>query len=269
MVGYDAARPGWNGGATMALLIGTMLSAAGALALNQWRERDTDCMMERTRDRPLPSGALAPSLALAWSVILAVLGVGILAAGNNALAAVLSTSTIALYVFVYTPLKRVTRWATELGAIPGALPPLIGFAAADETISPLAWLVFALVALWQMPHFFAIGWVCRDDYREVGFPLLPAIDPTGRRTAAWSFGYCFALVVASLVPSIFGYTGAVFAVAALGSGGWMLWRAWQFVQAMRDGCSDHGHAAARRLFRSSLIYLPLVLVALVIDRCAW
>lgn len=263
LAAYAAARPAWDGIATLGLLVGTSLSAAGALALNQWWERDTDCIMERTRDRPLPAGTVAPGLALAWSTALAVVGVAVLAWMNNPLAALVSVATIVSYVFVYTPLKRHTRWATELGAVPGALPPLIGFAAADGTVSTFGWLIFALMVFWQMPHFFAIGWVCRQEYAEAGFPLLPAVDRTGAATAAWSLGYAIALLLTSLLPCVLGYTGVVFGVVASAGGAGMIARAWQFRRAHADR-----DAAARRLFRASLVYLPAVLLALVIDRGA-
>jgi heme o synthase len=261
MVAFCAARPAWDAGGAIALLVGTLLSACGALALNQWSERDSDCIMVRTRERPLPSGQLAPSLALLWSSALATTGVVLLAVGVNVVAALVSAATIVSYVFVYTPLKRRTRWATEVGAIPGALPPLIGWAAAEGTLTLFGWLLFALLFFWQMPHFFAIGWVCRHDYRAAGFPLLPAIDESGARTAGWSFAHTVALLVVSVVPWALGLAGALYGVTALLCGAWMLARAWRFVRAGEDR-----DAAARKLFLASLGYLPLVLIALVIDR---
>jgi heme o synthase len=263
MAAYTAARPEWHGFTTFALLVGTSLSAAGALALNQWWERETDCIMERTRHRPLPAGTVAPGVALAWSTSLAALGVALLAWGVNPPAALVSAATIVLYVFAYTPLKRHSRWATELGAIPGALPPLIGFAAVDGGISAFGWMIFALMVFWQMPHFFAIGWVCRHEYRAAGFPLLPVVDRTGGSTAAWSLGYSVALLFVSILPWVSGFTGPLFGVTALVGGTGLLGRAWQFWRA-----ADDRDAAARRLFRASLVYLPLVLLALVIDRGA-
>lgn len=262
VAGYAAARPIWDTVTALALLIGTSLSAAGALALNQWRERTTDALMERTRERPLPAGRISPALALAWSSGLAVSGVLLLALGTTPLAALISAATIVLYVFVYTPLKRHTRWATEVGAIPGALPPLIGFGAAEGSFSALAWLVFGVLLLWQMPHFFAIGWRCRDEYATAGFPLLPVIDHDGRSTANWSLGYSAALLLVSLLPWPLGLTGALYGLGALAAGAGLLWRAAQFRHARHDR-----DPAARRLFFATLIYLPVVLAALVVDRC--
>lgn len=261
-VAYVAARPTWSFGSSAVLLLGTALSAAGALALNQWRERDTDCVMTRTSRRPLPQHELTPAVALAWSAALAVSGVAVLAAGVNGLAAALSAATIVVYAFVYTPLKRRTRWATEVGAISGALPPLIGWAAAEGGIGAMGWWLFAVLFFWQMPHFFAIGWVCRRDYCAAGFPLLPAADRDGRRTARWSLAYATALVMVSLVPVAVGACGLIFALVATGAGGAMAYRAWQFVRA-----TDDRESSARRLFLASLAYVPLVLIALVVERC--
>lgn len=260
-IAYVAARPAANGREVGALLLGTAFSAGGALALNQWQERDTDCIMERTRERPLPAGQVAPGLAFLWGASLGAIGVVLLALGVNPAAAAWSAATIALYVFVYTPLKRCTRWATEVGAIPGALPPLIGWAAAEGRISLLGWLIFALLYFWQLPHFYAIGWICRHEYRAAGFPLLPAIDSTGGQTAGWSLGHSVVLLVVSLAPWVLGFTGALFGAVALAAGGGMVWRAWQFVRASGDR-----DAVARRLFLASLGYLPLVLGALMVDR---
>lgn len=260
-IAYVAARPAANGREITALLIGTALSAGGALALNQWLERDTDCIMERTRDRPIPAGQVTPAIAFLWGASLAIMGVALLALAVNAPAAAWSAATIVLYVFGYTPLKKYTHWATEIGAIPGALPPLIGWAAAEGRISLLGWLLFALLFFWQMPHFYAIGWICRREYRAAGFPLLPAIDQTGARTAGWSLAHAIALLGVSLAPWALGFTGAIYGVVALAGGGGMAWRAWQFVAAKCDR-----DAAARRLFLASLGYLPLVLGALMIDR---
>jgi protoheme IX farnesyltransferase len=250
-------------GHVFVVLLGTALSAGGALALNQWWERDLDGRMRRTRNRPLPREQLSPALALGWSSILAVAGVAILATLVNGVAAAIATATILSYAFIYTPLKRRTRWATEVGAISGALPPLLGAAAAGDVASPAGLILNGLLLLWQMPHFFAIGWMYRDDYRAAGFPLLPAVDATGARTGAWTFGYTLALVVASLVPWLVGAAGAILGCAATVGGAWMLWCAWLFATV-----ADDRDSAARRLFLASVLYLPLVLGALMVDRLA-
>lgn len=252
-----------DGGKTsLAILVaGTALSAAGALALNQWRERDTDAIMERTRGRPLPAQQLAPAFALGWSLALATAGVAMLASMVNAMAGALAAATIVIYAWIYTPLKRTTRWATEIGAISGALPPLIGWAAAGGSLTAFAWLIFAILYLWQMPHFFAIGWLCRTDYRAAGFPLLPAIDSRGERTAAWSLAYCLLLLPVSLLPVVLGFAGWLFGTAAGAGGAIMVWRAWRMLRDDQDR-----DTAARRLFMASIAHLPLVLAALALDR---
>ncbi len=242
-------------------LLGTTLAAAGALSLNQWWERRTDALMRRTRQRPLPLGQLSPFFALSWSLSLSAAGVVLLATFINLSSAAFAAATILIYGLVYTPLKRRTRWATEIGSISGALPPLLGAAAADNLSSPHAWILTAVLLLWQMPHFFAIGWMHRADYRAAGFPLLPATDSTGRRTALWSFGYTVALLVVSVSAWSLEDVGAVYGGTALVAGGWLLARAGRFL------FSPHSRdPAARRLFAATILYLPVVLVALLIDR---
>jgi protoheme IX farnesyltransferase len=240
---------------------GTALAAGGALSLNQWWERDSDARMERTRGRPLPAGRILPRHALAWSLVLSVSGVAALLYGVSPAAASVAGAIIVLYGAIYTPLKRRSRWATEVGAVPGALPPLIGAAAAGSLAAPAGWTLVLILFLWQMPHFFAIGWLHRDDYRRAGFPLLPAVDTDGGRTARWSFGYSLALVPGSMLPWMLERAGTVFAVATAAAGLAMLVAAAGFLRAR-----DNRRAAARRLFLASIVYLPLVLAALLLDR---
>ncbi|BET66813.1 heme o synthase [Opitutales bacterium ASA1] len=259
---YGSAAVGLGWIHASAMLVGTTCAAAGALSLNQWWERDLDRLMRRTRSRPLPRAALSHRVALAWSLALGVSGVALLAVWTTHLAALLAAATIVLYGFVYTPLKRRTRWATEIGAIAGALPPLLGGAAAGAIASPTAWVLFAVLFFWQMPHFYAIGWMHRDDYRAARFPLLPAIDESGRRTALWSFGYCLSLLAVSTVPWAIGLAGPVYGTGALGSGGAMLWCATRFVASAKHDRD----AAARRLFLASIAGLPVLLFALLLDR---
>ncbi len=263
VVAYAAARPEWELVRTLAMVAGTALSAAGALTLNQWLERDTDRIMERTRDRPIPEGRITPAQALAWGVSLGIAGTGLLLVWVNPLAAALGAATILLYVAVYTPLKHRTRWATEIGSIPGALPPLLGWAAAEGRISPLGWILFGILVFWQMPHFFAIGWVYRHDYKSAGFPLLPVLDPSGVRTALWSLAHALALLVVSLAPWALGLAGATYGIAAAVCGLGFVVLAARFL--VRTGLEPR-RAAARHLFFGSLVYLPVVLGALVVDR---
>jgi heme o synthase len=237
------------------------LSAAGALSLNQWWERQTDAVMRRTRARPLPARQLSPTMALTWSLSLGVVGVVTLLVISDVVAAGLSAATILIYGVVYTPMKRKSRWATEVGAISGALPPLLGAAAAGDVWAPAGWILFVVILFWQMPHFFAIGWKYRDDYRAAGFPLLPAIDATGARTAAWSFGYTMTLVAVSLIPFFWGYAGGLYALGAAVAGLLILIPARQFL--VKESGRD---VAAKKLFIASVIYLPIVLVSLMLDQ---
>jgi heme o synthase len=186
MAGYAVAGPGRGWSHAGVAFTGIALSAGGALSLNQWWERKTDALMRRTAGRPLPRGEVGASVALAWSVALSGAGVGVLLVGAGPAAAGLAAATIGIYGLVYTPLKRRTRWATEIGSVSGALPPLLGAAAAGHAWAAPAWVLATVVLFWQMPHFFAVGWMYRDDYRAAGFPLLPAVR--GR----WRTRRCFA-----------------------------------------------------------------------------
>jgi protoheme IX farnesyltransferase len=261
MVAYGAARPAGLAGKTFATLAGTSLAAAGALSLNQWWERRADARMQRTCGRPLPQARLGPGTALAWSLALSVAGVGVLATRVNPLSAAVAALIILVYGLVYTPLKRRTRWATEIGAVSGALPPLLGNAAAGDLWAAPGVALFVVLLFWQMPHFFAIGWRHRDDYRAAGFKLLPAVDASGRRTARWSLFYSALLLPVSLAPWALGWLGLIYGAPAALAGGAFLWCAWQFAAATGDR-----DPAARRLFRASILYLPLVLGALALDR---
>ena len=261
MVAYGAARP--TAGVILALttLTGTALAAAGALSLNQWWERRADAQMQRTRRRPLPQAQVTPAAALVWSLALAVAGVGVLATQVNPVAAAVAALTIGLYGCVYTPLKRRTRWATECGAIAGALPPLLGNAASGDLWAAPGTALAAVLLCWQLPHFFAIGWRHRADYRAAGFRLLPAIDATGRQTGAWSLFYATLLLPVSLAPWVCGTLGTLYGAPVALAGGAVRGRAWGFATATGDR-----EDAARRLFFASILYLPLVLGALALDR---
>lgn len=263
MAAFATVRPASS--AAFATFAGTLLAAAGALSLNQWWERQADAQMRRTRGRPLPQARVSPVVALGWSIGLACAGCAVLVVWVNGAAAVVAALTILIYGVVYTPLKRRTRWATEVGAVSGALPPLLGNAAAGELWAAPGMVIFGVLLCWQMPHFFAIGWRHRADYRAAGFRVLPAVDGTGRRTAGWSLFYAALLVPVSLAPWLSGELGAIYGgvVAMAGSG--FLAYAWQFFTA-----TDLREMAARRLFVASIIYLPVVLAALAVDQLvAW
>jgi heme o synthase len=236
---------------------GTALVAGGAAVLNQVFERDTDALMRRTRMRPLPDGRVSPGEARVFGVVLAAAGVGCLMIAANLLAALLALTTIVVYLFVYTPMKRRSPASTLIGAVPGALPPLIGWTAAHGNISTGGLALFAIVFLWQIPHFMAIAWLYRDDYGQAGFPMLPVIEPDGRRTGRQAIVYAAALLPVSLVPALIGLTGSAYFWIALALGVGMLWLSARFALARSD-------AAARRLFFGSIIYLPLIWIAMVV-----
>jgi protoheme IX farnesyltransferase len=238
---------------------GTALVAGGAAVLNQVYERDTDRLMRRTRFRPLPDGRLASSEARAYGLLLAATGLLMLAASTNALATLLAFTTLVTYLLVYTPLKRRTPAATLVGAVPGALPPLIGWTAANGAISPGGAALFAIVFCWQIPHFMAIAWLYRDDYARAGFPLLPVVEPDGRRTGRDAVLYTAALVCASVVPTLTGVSGTAYLTLALAAGAALFWLAVRFRAARTDQW-------ARRLFLGSIVYLPLLWVAMIANR---
>jgi protoheme IX farnesyltransferase len=240
-------------------LIGTALVAGGAAALNQVLERDTDSLMRRTRNRPLPSGRLGVAEATAFGLLLSCLGLTELAVGVNGLSAGVAALTLVSYVLVYTPLKRRTSLSTLVGAVPGALPPVIGWVAATGIINAPAFVLFGIVFLWQMPHFLAIAWLYRDDYAAAGIPLLPVLEPDGRRTGQQSFLYSAVLWPVSLMPAAVGLAGMPYNIVATVLGFLLIGLAAGFAR-------DRSMLAARRLFLFSIVYLPLLWSALVVDR---
>lgn len=242
-----------------ALLVGTALVSGGASALNQWAERDADARMLRTRSRPLPSGRLAPADAFAFGIAISVVGLVLLASAVNALTALLAAASLASYVFVYTPLKRVTPLCTLVGAVPGAIPPMMGFAAAAGSLEREAWALFAVLFLWQLPHFLSIAWIYREDYARGGFPMLPVTDPTGHSTARQSVAYAAALVPVTLLAGAFAGAGQGYLWSAVGLGA--LFVGCAVVFAVRRSL-----ASARWLFLVSVLYLPAVLGLMVLDR---
>lgn len=259
IIGYLAADPSRDIGVLSSLVIGTSLAAGGAAVLNQWIERDADAKMIRTKDRPIPSGQIIPYNALMFGLGLSIFGSYLLFAGANPLAGLLTAITVASYVLLYTPLKKLTTWNTLIGAIPGALPPLIGWAAAEGRISTLGWIIFAVLFLWQMPHFFAIAWTYRKDYQKGGFVMLSNADENGAAVARQSFTFAIALVISSLLPTILGYASLGFGAVALITGCYLMRPAWLFLIAEKKD------ASARRLFITSIFYLPALLIPLVLD----
>ncbi len=260
LVGYLAALPERNLSILFNFICGTALCAASAAALNQWLEREEDAIMPRTRNRPLPTNQIQPSAALGFGLILGLVGTLQLVYGANLLAGIIGAATILSYIAIYTPMKKLTRWSTEVGAISGALPPLIGWTAATGNISGLGWVLFGILAFWQIPHFMAIAWSFRKDYAMAGFPMLSVKDPDGGKVARWSLINTVALIVVSILPSIFGYTSWIYGVVATIFGLWFLKRAIDFLS------KPSREIAARKLFFCSIFYLPAVLFTLVIDR---
>ena len=242
-----------------ALLVGTALVSGGASALNQWAERDADARMDRTRSRPLPAGRLAPADAFAFGIAIAVVGLVLLASAVNVLTAVLAAASLTSYVLAYTPLKRVTPLCTLVGAVPGAIPPMMGFAAATGTLGRQAWALFAVLFLWQLPHFLSIAWIYRDDYARGGFPMLPVTDPAGDSTARQSVAYAAALVPVTLLAGAFAGAGPIYLGSAVALGA--LFVGCAVVFAFRRTLQS-----ARWLFLVSVLYLPAVLGLMVLDR---
>ena len=260
LMGYDVALTGPADYLRMIhLLIGSLLAAGGTLALNQYRERDLDARMDRTRARPLPAGRLQPLEAWLFGVALTLVGTAYLAALVNPLAALVTLATTILYLFAYTPLKRRTPLCTLVGAVAGALPPVAGWAAARGDVAPGAWVLFAILFLWQLPHTLAIARLYRDDYARAGVRVLPVVDPDGASTERQVVLACVALVSVSLLPAVAGWTGPIYLAGALVLG--LAFSAVGVEQALVPS-----PRAARHVLLASLIYLPLLLGLMAFDR---
>ena len=245
-------------GVAVHALIGCGLVAGSAAAFNQVSERDLDKAMQRTARRPLPTGRVTPTEGTVFATLLGAAGLTEIALGANPLAALVALVTLVSYAGIYTPLKRRTSWATLVGAVPGALPPVIGWAAARGALTTEAWVLFGIVFLWQLPHFHALSWLYRDDYARAGLPLVATGDPDGRRTATHAAGYALALLPMSFVPALAGLAGpGHLAVAGL-LGALLLVPALRF-RLRRDD------RRARALFVASLAYLPLLWISLVFE----
>ena len=240
-------------------VLGTGLVAGGASAFNQVIERVPDSLMRRTRLRPVPDGRLQPLESLVFGAALAAAGLILLGTAVNALSAIVALVTLLTYALVYTPLKRRSSFATVIGAIPGALPPVIGWAAARGALSQGAWVLFAIVFLWQLPHFLAIAWIYRDDYARAGFLMLPVIEPDGRSTARQAVFYCAALLPVSLAPTLLGLANTLYFGEALVLGLLFLGLTLQFARTRTV-------PDARRLFFASIIYLPVLWILMIAGR---
>jgi len=240
-------------------ILGTALVASGASALNQLWEREYDARMRRTQDRPLPSGRLQPSFVLWMGCGLAIVGLAYLALAVNWLTALIGACSLLTYVCIYTPLKRITWLNTAIGAVPGGLPPLMGWTAARGHLTTDGWALFGILAIWQLPHFMAIAWMYRDEYARAGFKMLPVLEPDGERTGSQAVSHTLALLPVSLCPSLLNLTGPVYLVGALALGLIFIWAAVQFSRQLTL-------ARARRLFYVSILYLPLLLGLMVLDK---
>lgn len=245
----------------LATLLGTGMVAAGASCLNQLAERETDARMDRTSGRPLPAGRVDALPAAAFGVALSLLGSLLLLLAVNRTTAVVGLVTLALYVLVYTPLKRRTTLCTVVGAVPGALPPVMGWTGASDALSAEAWVLFAILFLWQIPHFLAIAVAWRDDYARGGHVMLPVVDPDGSRTARQTVLYSAALLPVSLLPAILQMSGEIyfFGALALGIG---------FLAFGVATARDRSVAAAKRLLRYSVAYLPILFALMAADKVA-
>jgi protoheme IX farnesyltransferase len=261
-VGYFfGAKSGWNFLTLLHTIIGTGLIASGTAALNQWYERDADAKMKRTQDRPLPAGRLAPRNALIFASLISAAGFVELFVAVNPLSAWLGLFTLASYLFIYTPLKRRSPHSTTIGAIPGAMPPLIGYAAASGTLTWDAWILFAILFLWQFPHFYAIAWMYREDYERAGIRMLPVVEPDGESTARRILLYSLLLIPISLVPKFLSMTGNLYLFGALAIG-------LMFLYAGIRVSFDRTRQQARRVLLASVIYLPVLYGLMLLDRAA-
>lgn len=241
------------------LLIGTALSAGGAQALNQWMERTQDALMQRTQRRPLPSGRLHPASAQRFGLLLLVVGIVSLTLAVNPLTGCLAAISAASYLFLYTPMKRTTPLCTLVGAIPGAIPPMMGWAAARGTVGPEAWVLFSVLFLWQLPHFLAIAVWYRDDYARADFKMLPLTEPDGHVAARQMVLYGLVLLPVSLLPAVMGMAGAWYFYGAL-TGSLV------FLGVCARAAWRRSAQAARLLFRTSVLYLPVLLALLAWDK---
>ena len=256
---YLAASSPIDSIALLHVVFGTAAAAAGAAALNQWWERQLDAMMHRTKERPVPAGRMRPFEALLLGAGLSIFGVIYLLLACNALSAILAAITIAIYIFGYTPLKRTSTANTAVGAIPGAIPPMIGWAAARGTLDGGAWSLFVIMVLWQLPHFFAIAWMYREDYSRAGFRMISTDDRTGERSASQSVFFCILLLIIGALPAFLDVVKMSYVPFELALGGAFVAVAMRFLRLRTI-------ASARALFIASIVYLPLLLATLVLTK---
>jgi len=263
-VGYFFGhRHGWTGWPDFWLLlntvVGTGLIASGTAALNQWYEREADQLMRRTAGRPIPSGKLAAGDALRFGIAVAAAGFTELYIFVNPLTGLLGALTLAAYLFVYTPLKQRSHLSTVIGALPGAMPPLMGYAASYGALNSEAWTLFAILFIWQFPHFLAIAWMYREDYARAGIRMLPVVEPDGMSTGRQIVLYASTLIPISLFPVLLGMSGKIYLVGSLLLGIWFLYTGVRVA-------FDRTNARARSVLLASVIYLPMIYGLMVFDR---
>jgi protoheme IX farnesyltransferase len=256
---FFGVRDGWDWLVLLHTIVGTGLIASGTAALNQWMERDADAKMNRTKRRPLPSGQITSAKAFWFAVALSFAGFIELWLGANLLTGLLGAFTLSSYLFVYTPLKQITPHSTTVGAIPGAMPPVMGFAAARGELTWEALALFAILFLWQFPHFYAIAWLYREDYGRAGIRMLPVVDASGERTARQILFTALLLIPVSLAPTWLGMTGNLYLVGAAMLGCMYFWYGLRVSQ-------DRTRQRARSVLLASIAYLPLLYVLLLADR---
>ncbi len=258
--GHNHAWTGWPDAILLFhTVLGTGLIASGAAALNQWYERKSDSLMRRTAERPIPSGRLTANRALLFGTGLAVAGFLDLVLGVNPLTGFLGALTLGAYLFAYTPLKQRSHLSTVIGALPGAVPPLMGYAASYGALTPEAWTLFAILFVWQFPHFLAIAWMYREDYARAGIRMLPVVEPDGMSTARQIVLYASTLIPVSLFPVLLGMSGKIYLIGALLLGMWFLYTGVRVA-------FDRTNVRARQVLLASVIYLPMIYGLMVFDR---
>jgi protoheme IX farnesyltransferase len=253
------AGTSWTWITLLHTLLGTALIASGTAALNQWYEREADAKMDRTSARPIPSGRVTGPHALLFGIFLSIAGFLDLWLGANLLTAMLGLFTLASYLFLYTPMKQRSEHSTTIGAIPGAMPPLIGFAAASGTLNWNAWILYAILFLWQFPHFYAIAWMYRADYARAGIRMLPVVEPDGESTSRRMLWFSLALLPISVLPKFFAMAGNFYLAGALILG-------LIYAYASLRSVFDHSVLRARQVLLASVLYLPFLYGLLVLDR---
>ena len=257
--GAQSRVPGWHWFTLLHTILGTGLIASGTAALNQWYEREADSKMKRTQARPLPAGRIDAGRALLFAIAISVAGFVELWFGANPLCALLGLVTLLTYLFVYTPLKQRSPHSTTIGAIPGAMPPLIGYAAASGTLTAEAWVLFAILFLWQFPHFYAIAWMYREDYERAGIRMLPVVEPDGNSTAWQILFYSLTLIPISLMPRFFAMTGNLYVFGAMLLGAFFLYAGWKVM-------FNRTRQQARAVLLASVVYLPVLYGLMLLDR---